>query len=61
VIRAALSDLTNALRDPGAVDESACRVDATFAAANCGDDEIGPPRRGNGINGTAIVDRQLRS
>jgi transposase len=57
VIRAALTDLANALRDDGAIDESECYIDATFASAKGGGDEIGPTRRGKGVKIMAIVDR----
>ena len=36
VIRAALTDLANALREQGAVDESECSIEATFASAKGG-------------------------
>ena len=42
VIRAALTDLANTLRDEGAVDESECYIDAAFASAKGGSEEIGP-------------------
>lgn len=56
VIRAALTDLANVLRDRGAVDESECYIDATFASAKGGGDEIGPTKRGKGVKNMAIVD-----
>jgi hypothetical protein len=56
VIRAALTDLASALRDDSAIDESECYVDAKFAWAKGGGDEIGPTRRGKGVPITAIVD-----
>lgn len=46
VIRAALTDLANTLRDEGAVDESECCIHATFESANGGGEEVGPTRRG---------------
>lgn len=57
VIRAALTDLANALREQGAVDESECYIDATFASAKGGGEEIGPTKRGKGVKIMAIVDR----
>jgi len=48
--------LANALRDKGALDESECFIDATFASAKGGGDEIGPTRRGKGVKIMAIVD-----
>jgi len=57
VIRAALTDLANALRDDDAIDESECYIDATVASAKGGGDEIGPTRRGKGVKIMAIVDR----
>ena len=57
VIRAALTDLANVLREQGAVDESECYIDATFASAKGGGEEIGPTRRGKGVKIMAIVDR----
>jgi hypothetical protein len=49
VLRDELIDLANALRDEGALDESKCFIDATFASAKCGGEEIGPTKRGNGF------------
>jgi transposase len=57
VIRAALTDLANALREEGAIDESECFIDATFASAKGGGEQIGPTRRGKGVKIMAIVDR----
>jgi hypothetical protein len=57
VIRAALTELANVLREKGAIDESECYIDATFASAKGGGDEIGPTRRGKGVKIMAIVDR----
>jgi hypothetical protein len=37
--------------------ESECYIDATFASAKGGGDEIGPTRRGKGVKIMAIVDR----
>lgn len=57
VLRAVLTDLANTLRDEGGIDESECFIDATFASAKGGGDEIGPTRRGKGVKIMAIVDR----
>ena len=57
MIRAALTDLSNALREQGAVEESEFYLDATFASAKGGGEEIGPTMRGKGVNIMAIVDR----
>jgi len=57
VLRDAMTDLANALRDEGALDESECFIDATFASAKGGGAEIGPTKRGKGVKIMAIVDR----
>ncbi len=57
VIRAALTDLANALREAGAIDESEYDIDTTFASAKGGGEQIGPTRRGKGVKIMAIVDR----
>jgi len=57
VLRDVLIDLANALRDEGAIDESECFIDATFASAKGGGAEIGPTKRGKGVKIMAIVDR----
>jgi len=57
VLRNAMTDLANTLRDEGGLDESECFVDASFASAKGGGDEIGPTKRGKGVKITAIVDR----
>lgn len=57
VLRDVLTDLANALRDEGGIDESECFIDATFASAKGGGDEIGKTKRGKGIKIMAIVDR----
>ena len=43
---AAMTDLANTLRDEGALDQSECFIDATFASAKGGGDEVGPTKRG---------------
>jgi len=57
VLRAILTDLANALRDEGALDESESFIDATFASAKGGGEEIGKTKRGKGVKIMAIVDR----
>ena len=57
MIRAALTELANVLREEGSIDESECYIDATFASAKGGGEEIGPPRLGKGVKIMAIVDR----
>jgi len=57
VLRKVLTDLANALREEGEIDESECFIDATFASAKGGGEEIGPTRRGKGVKIMAIVDR----
>lgn len=57
VLREVLRDLANELRDRGAIDEREAFIDATFASAKGGGDEIGKTRRGKGVKIMAIVDR----
>src|SRR3569832_2087167 len=57
VLRDEMTDLANTLRDEGALDESECFIDATFASAKGGGAEIGPTKRGKGVKLMAIVDR----
>ena len=57
VLRAVLTDLANALREQGDIDEREYFIDATFAAAKGGGAEIGPTKRGKGVKIMAIVDR----
>jgi len=57
VIRAALTDLANTLREQDALDESECFIDATFASAKGGGDQVAPTKRGKGVKIMAIVDR----
>ena len=57
VIRAALTELANVLREENRIDESECCIDVTFASAKGGGDEIGPTRRGKGKKIMTIVDR----
>ena len=57
IIRDIMIDLANALRDQDALDESECFIDATFASAKGGGDQIGPTKRGKGVKIMAIVDK----
>jgi transposase len=57
VLRDVLTDLANTLRDAGGLDESECFIDATFASAKGGGDQIGKTKRGKGVKIMAIVDR----
>ncbi|CAI4030662.1 transposase [Nitrospira tepida] len=57
VLRAVLTDLANTLREDGALDEAECFIDATFASAKGGGEQIGPTKRGKGVKILAIVDR----
>jgi transposase len=57
VLREVLTDLANALREQGDIDEREAFIDATFASAKGGGDAIGPTKRGKGVKIMAIVDR----
>ncbi|MGE3531652.1 MAG: IS5 family transposase [Steroidobacteraceae bacterium] len=57
VLRDVLTHLANALREQGAIDERESFIDATFASAKGGGDEIGKTKRGKGVKIMAIVDR----
>jgi transposase len=57
VLRDVLTDLANTLREEGRIDESECFIDATFASAKGGGEEIGPTKRGKGVKIMGIVDR----
>ena len=57
VLRAILPDLAHALREQRAIDERECFIDATFASAKGGGDEIGPTKRGKRVKIMASVDR----
>ena len=57
VLRDILTQLANTLRAGGAIDERESFIDATFAAAKGGGDDIGPTRRGKGVKILTIVDR----
>jgi len=57
VLREILRELANALRDEGEIDESECFIDATFASAKSGGEDISKTRRGKGVKILAIVDR----
>jgi hypothetical protein len=55
--RTVLTDLANTLRDRGDVKGSECYIDATFASAKGGGEQIGLNRRGIGVKVMAIVYR----
>jgi len=57
VLREILTDLANTLREAGTLDESEAFIDATFASAKGGGEEIGKTKRGKGVKIMAIVDR----
>ena len=57
ILRRVLTDVANALRENGALDEEECFIDATFVVAKGGGSEIGPTKRGKGMKIMAIVDR----
>jgi transposase len=57
VLRGILTELANALRDQGEIDESESFIEATFASAKGGGEEIGKTKRGKGVKILAIVDR----
>jgi transposase len=57
-LREILAQLANTLREEGALDERESFIDATFASAKGGGDDIGNTRRGKGVTLLAIVDRQ---
>ena len=57
VLREGLTQLANTLREEGAIDERESFLDATFAAATGGGDEVGLTKRGKGVKILAIVDR----
>ena len=57
MLRDVLVDLANSLRAQNELDESECFIDAAFAPAKGGGDEIGNTKRGKGVKIMAIVDR----
>ena len=57
VLRNVMTNLANALRDESALDERESFIDATFASAKGGGDEINPTKRGKDVKIMAIVDR----
>jgi transposase len=57
VLRNVLTDLANTLRDQGAIDESESFIDAAFASAKGGGEQIGKTKRGKGVKIMGIVDR----
>jgi transposase len=57
VLRDVLADLANTLREQGDIDERESFIDAAFASAKGGGEEIGKTRRGKGVKILGIVDR----
>jgi transposase len=57
VLREVLTQLANTLREQGDIDERESFIDACFASAKGGGDEIGKTKRGKGVKILAIVDR----
>ena len=57
ILRDVLCALANELREQGAIDEREAFIDATFASAKGGGDQIGPTKRGKGVKIMGIVDR----
>jgi transposase len=57
VLRDILPALANALRDEGALDEREAFIDAKFASAKGGGEEIGKTKRGKGVKTMTTVDR----
>ncbi len=57
VLRDALCQLANTLREAGAIDEREAFIDATFSPGKGGGDYIGPTKRGKGVKIMGIVDR----
>lgn len=58
MLRGLLVDLANALREDGVLDVTECFIDASFAPAKGGGEQIGRTKRGKGLKILAIVDRQ---
>ena len=48
--------MANALRDQGDIDERESFIDASFASAKGGGEQIGKTKRGKGVKILAIVD-----
>ena len=57
VLRDILTDLANALREEGSIDERECFIDAMFSSTKGGGEDIGPTKRGKGVKIMGIVDR----
>lgn len=57
ILRTVLTDLANALRERGTLDEREAFIDAMFSSAKGGGEEIGPTKRGKGVKIMGIVDR----
>jgi Putative transposase of IS4/5 family (DUF4096) len=59
VIRAALTELANTLREEGAIDESECYIDATLASAKGGGEQVGRTKRGKGVGCAGFVEAPM--
>ena len=57
MLRNILTDLANALREQGDIDEQESFIDAMFCAAKGGGHGIGKTKRGKGVKIMGIVDR----
>jgi len=57
ILREILRDLANTLREEGEIDERESFIDAAFASAKGGGEEVGKTKRGKGVKILAIVDR----
>ena len=57
MLRQILTDVANALREEGLIEEREAYIDATFASAKGGGAEVGPTQRGKGVKILAIVNR----
>ena len=57
VLRRILVELANTLRDEATLDLQDCFIDASFAPAKGGGEQIGLTKRGKGVKILAIVDR----
>ncbi|GIX27754.1 MAG: hypothetical protein KatS3mg123_1635 [Burkholderiales bacterium] len=57
ILREILKDLANTLREEGEIDERESFIDAAFASAKGGGEEVGKTKRGKGVKILAIVDR----
>jgi transposase len=60
ILRQALTDIANELRDRGALDEEEGFIDATFVMAKGGGAEIGKTKRGKGMKIIALIAMDCR-